>query len=210
MRTIKKSIALILTFLCIFSQTISAYASNGLQGDDTANILYINGYSETINIDGHYYTYEFYITDDGNRGMDIMDDVGETIAQLEYNESTFTTFLNGEVWSVGESADNINTLANDNWIYFSSVDHYITWAEGATVAVIAGIIAIGVGFIGPEMVIAAMGMGALSIIAGLSPGGRVNATIYKFNSSFVNQFKVIWMFCDPLGKWYGPYTNIIN
>ena len=210
MKHAKKMIAFILVITITLIQGISANASNINLNDDSANLLYKNHHSEEILIDGKTYIYNLYLTDEGNRGMDILDESGQIIAQLEYDEDNYTTLVDGHVWSVGTPDKNVNVLADANWIYFSSVDHTITWPEAAAVAVIAGAIAIGIGFIGPQAVIGAIGFGALSVIAGMSPGGRVDATIYKFNSSLINQYKVIWMFCDPLGVWYGPYTNMVN
>lgn len=203
----------LLSFIFIFLQVlpVNAAGNSGDFSNDGVNTLYENGTTEEAIIDGVTYIYYCYLDGEGNRNMTITNDFDSSVDYLKYDLANGTTYINGEVVAerVPSEVDrNGISLLDNNWIYWGSVDHTITWPEGTSVAAVAGAIAIGVGFIGPEAVIAAIGYGVLSIIAAGSPGGRVNATIYKFNSSVINQYKVIWMFKDPQGAWHGPYTSI--
>ena len=101
MKHAKKMIAFILVITITLIQGISANASNINLNDDSANLLYKNHHSEEILIDGKTYIYNLYLTDEGNRGMDILDESGQIIAQLEYDEDNYTTLVDGHVWSVG-------------------------------------------------------------------------------------------------------------
>lgn len=138
---------------------------------------------------------------------------------MECNVVTGELQLNGEICSSqhdeGEFFQNkartffnMTKVSSENWIYWGSSSHRITFAEGTAVAVIAGMIAAAVGQIGGAAVIAAMGLSALSVISANSIGGTVSTKVYKFNSSLITQFRYDWSFRASSGDKYGPYTTL--
>ncbi len=187
--------------------------------------LYAEEKTETINIDGINYTYNYFYDEDGNRAITILNEstgIGDIVT---YEIESSNVYLNDEVVAMfGFNAQqNLyndleshlpQTFSNDNWIYWGSSSNRITWGQGTDVAVLAAIIASGISSlgatIGASSVIGVMGAGTLGVIAGCAIGGTVYTTTYKFNSIFVNQIRIDWSFTASTGDSYGTYMHLTS
>lgn len=195
MKIIKKIFAAtVVISLCInsfFSITVNAASMNDVGYD-----LYSKEITETLNIDGTNYIYNYYYNEEGNRTITVTNDSNGLTDILVFDQSASTIYLNNK---------NIETYS-DNWINYGSSSNYVSWAQGVAAAVAAGAIAIVLGFLGASAVLGAIGAGSLAIVAASCAGGTTYSTTYKFNSSLVTQWKYVWSFTASTGDYYGPYT----
>lgn len=195
MKIIKKIFtATVVISLCInsfFSITVNAASMNDVGYD-----LYSKEITETLNIDGTNYIYNYYYNEEGNRTITVTNDSNGLTDILVFDQSASTIYLNNK---------NIETYS-DNWINYGSSSNYVSWAQGVAAAVAAGAIAIVLGFLGASAVLGAIGAGSLAIVAASCAGGTTYSTTYKFNSSLVTQWKYVWSFTASTGDYYGPYT----
>lgn len=195
-----------------FSPTVSA-ATN----DSNLNDVYQNQESETVLIEGISYTYD-YRYEDNNRTIYITNNSNNLVEKVSYHENNSTIYYNDEEFLTLEIDDNtelnspssITTKAKNTWETISTGSKYISWAKGVTVSVLAGIIAVGLGYIAfgatAAIVISSMGASTLSIIASAAIGGTIKTKYQRFMPSFGAPYhRWIWSFTASTGDFYGNY-----
>lgn len=161
--------------------------------------FYIDNKIETVNIDGITYAYYFYY-ENGNRAITITNDSTNNIDTIVYDEVSSTIYLNTGFHALVKSQPSMLSTVSIGWETLSKSSDYISWAKGTSVAIIAGMIAIYVGTLGPAVVIAAMGTGALSVLAASSVGGTVYVEAQMFSVPLVApQYRYIWSFKASTG-----------
>lgn len=143
-----------------FSQTIYA-------AEKIPNVFILENSSETIEIEGISYTYNYFY-EDGKRVVTITNNTDIHIDKLVYDTTTSIMYLNGEIfWMPDDDMIQLQSggMTADGWEILSTSSHYISWLQGTSVAVVAGAIAAFLGTLGTAGVIAAMGTAALSALA---------------------------------------------
>ncbi len=163
---------------------------------------------ETINIDGINYKYS-YSYENNDKVITITNNSNNNIEKV-VQDKTGDIYLNDEI--VISEKENIkeqspiNSRAYYEWETKSYSNYYISWAKATSAATLAAIIATKVGTLGPYGVIAAMGIGALGVIASQCAGGRVYVKIQMYRAPFTNpQYRTIWGFKAGTGDYYGNY-----
>ena len=122
---------------------------------------------------------------------------------LKYNGTLLSFFLlkienSITPYSLGTTADGWEILSKDS--------HRLTWAQETTVAIVAGALAVYLATLGPAGVIAAMGTGALGVLAASSSGGTLYIELHMYTAPFVApQYRYVWSFTASTGDKYGPY-----
>ena len=111
---------------------------------------------------------------------------------------------------IDNTASTLDLGFTDGWESLQTSSHYISWGEATTKAVIAGMIAIYLGSLGTKGVIAAMGVGALGVIAANSSGGTVRTELQWYHSLFYTQYRYVWSFEASTGDVYGPYISYVS
>lgn len=196
---------LAIVFMCSFTIQPAFAATAGTSYD-----LYANEESETLYIDGTSYTYNYYY-ENGSRAIDIINNESGHIDKIVYNEEDKTISLNeNQLAVIGNTVSTLDLGFTDGWESLGTSSHYISWAESTTTAVIAGMIAIYLGSLGTAGVIAAMGVGALGIIAANANGGTITAELQWYHSLFYTQYRYIWSFEASTGDTYGPYISHVT
>lgn len=203
----KRLLTMLLAIVFMFSFTIQpAFAATA----GTAYDLYTNEESETLYIDGTSYTYNYYY-ENGSRTIDIINNESGHIDKIVYNEENKTIYLNeNQLAVIGNTVSTLDSGFTDAWESLGTSSHYISWAESTTTAVIAGMIAIYLGSLGTAGVIAAMGVGALGIIAANANGGTITAELQWYHSLFYTQYIYTWSFEASTGDTYGPYISHVS
>lgn len=202
MKNLKRVFVMFLSFGFIinimFTQTTYA-ASNSIYDICRQNI------TETINIDGINYTYDFYY-ENGNRVVKITNDMNKHIDKIIYDEELGIIYLNGVISARVSENKTQNARAMGEWETLSKDSKYITWGKGISTAALAASISVVLGFLGPAGVIAAMGTSALGVIAAGAIGGTVNVELQMYQLPLVApQYRYIWSFKASTGDFYGPY-----
>lgn len=210
MKKLKKIIATMLTVaICASSLYIQpVFAATSAEFEYS---LYENGVYETVNIEGTDYTYHYYY--EGNhRAISITNDKDKSVDKIVYDENALVMHVNNQTYKVEKTKDNgLQPYATDGWETLSNETHYVSWAKGTTVAVVAGVIAIYLGSLGVAGVIAAMGTGALSILAASAIGGTVYLKLQWFQAAFVApQYRYLWSFKASTGDKYGTYVSHVT
>lgn len=209
MKKSRRLLTMLLAVVLMFSFTIQpAFAATSV---GTAYDLYTNEESETVNIDGTSYTYRYYY-ENGDRAIDIVNNESGHIDKLVYDETASEMYLNGsQISMVDCTASTPAPAYTDGWESLGTSSHYISWGEATTAAVVAGMIAIYLGSLGTAGVIAAMGVGALGIIAANSSGGTLTAELQWYHVPLVTpQYRYIWSFTAGTGDTYGPYVSHVT
>lgn len=208
MKKFKKFLATILAVIFCFNISIfPTYAAD--VNDSTMSYFPLAGTSEIVEIEGINYKYEYYFEDE-MRKVDITNMSTNTIDRIAYDSSTSTMYLNGSIFSTKTepliTPSSLGTTA-DGWEILSKDSHYISWAEGTSVAVVAGMIAAALGFgIGGAAVIGAIGSAGISVLAAASTGGTVYLELHMFTAPFVQpQYRYMWTFTASTGDKYGPF-----
>lgn len=204
MKKSQKILATILTIIfCLNICIIPTYAA-----DSPSSTFSLNNTSEIVEIEGTNYKYDFYM-EAGMRTVSITNMSTNAVDIVAYNPATSTMYLNGSVFA--EKIENsitprsLGTTA-DGWEILSKDSHRITWAQGTTVAVVAGALAIYLATLGPAGVIAAMGTGTLGVLAASSSGGTLYVELDMYTAPFVTpQYRYVWSFTASTGDKYGPY-----
>ncbi len=210
MKKFNKIIATMLTvFVCASSLYIQpVFAATNIENEDS---LYESGKYETVNIDGTNYTYHYYY--EGNsRVISITNDMDNSVDKIIYNENEHSMYVNNKVYKMGEISHNVlQPYATNGWETTSNETHYVSWAKGTTVAVVAGIIAICLSGLGAAGVIAAIGPGALSVLASSAVGGTVYLKLQWLYSAFtVPQYRYLWSFKASTGETYGTFVSLVT
>lgn len=204
MKKFRKIIATFLALICAFNICIiPTFAA-----DSTTDTFPLGSTSEIVEIEGTNYKYDFYM-ENGMRTVTITDLSTNTIDKVTYDPATSNIYLNGTIFA--EKIDNnivpysLGTTA-DGWEILGKDSYRITWAQGTTVAVVAGAIAVYLATLGPAGVIAAMGTGALGALAACCSGGTLYMELHMFTAPFVApQYRYVWTFTASTGDKYGPY-----
>lgn len=204
----KKLTGIILTLSLVFGFAIPSHASSSslLSASDP----YASGYSETLCFDGESYTLTYSLTSSGERKVVIADASGKTDVMHSNADGTIF-YLNNTVIATmtDEAVLSTNTgatlFANDGWsdpVYYTS---YISWAEGATVFVVATAIGLKLG--GPVgSVIAACGSFYAMCI-----GGTLDwYTQYNVDNGFDPKLRTTWTFTASTNDVYGPFSFTIT
>lgn len=169
--------------------------------------------SETVEIDGITYRYDFY-ADRGMRVVTITNLCDSTSDTVAYDPTTSVIYLNNSVYAEkledSIATNSVGTTA-DGWEILSKETYRITWAQGTTVAVVAGAISVYLSSLGPAGVIAAMGTGALGVLAGSASGGTLYLELHMYSAPFVTpQYRYQWSFTASTGDKYGPYYYLVT
>lgn len=162
---------------------------------------------EVVNISDVNYSYSYFY-ENGNRTILITNDANDTVDKVWFDEETSTIYLNGEVFAIpiGDSHQNDISLAATGWQTISSSSHYISWAKGTTVAVVAAALAVYLGTLGTAGVIAAMGTAALGTLAANAIGGTLYVKLQEYYVPLSTpQYRYEWSFTASTGTSYGPY-----
>lgn len=186
--------SLVLVVMLVCTQPVQAYAATATPD------LYSQGATEEVVIDNVVYTMHYFY-ENGNRAITISNSENSRIEKVTYNSRTAMTYYY-------ENTDEINQSysAPSGWIFMGSDSHYISWGEGMTVAAVAAVISIGLGFIGGAAVIAAMGTGVLGVLAAGAVGGTLYVESYYMIMPLQPiQYLYIWSFTASTGDSYGPY-----
>lgn len=198
--------ALIMVIVCSAGATIS-YANDNTFTIDS---------SETVIIDGKEYRYENVLAN-GKEIIYIIHLTDNTEDILYYDIGNNTVFLNDmpiaytekvSEDTVDEFKNCILPLAANGWRNHDTSNHRITWVQGVTAAVLAGVIAAVIPGSGKLTVLAKIGVTALGIVAGACAGGTVKCVAYtQVLLDGKVQFRYDRTFKPSAGGSYGPYRS---
>lgn len=207
----KKSRRLLIMLLAVFlTFSLTIQPVFGATTVGVVSDLYATEQSEMVYIDGDSYTYNYYY-ENGSRAIDIINNQSGHIDKIVYNQAENIIYLNEDQLAViDNTASTLDLGFTDGWESLQTSSHYISWGEATTKAVIAGMIAIYLGSLGTKGVIAAMGVGALGVIAANSSGGTVRTELQWYHSLFYTQYRYVWSFEASTGDVYGPYISYVS
>lgn len=190
----------------------SAGATVSYDADKTVTI----DSSETVIIDGKEYRYENVLAN-GKEIIYIIHLTDNTEDILYYDIGNNTVFLNDMPIAYIEKVSEdetvgfenfISPLATNGWRYHDTSNHRITWVQGVTAAVLAGVIAAVIPGTGKLAVLAKIGATTLGIVAGACAGGTVKCVAYtQVLLDGKVQFRYDWTFRPSTGESYGPYSS---
>ncbi|MBQ6603476.1 MAG: hypothetical protein IJH99_08765 [Eubacterium sp.] len=210
MNLIKKTIALLLSLILIFSIS-PVYADMQLDTD----AIYKKGLVEIIEIDNTLYSYAYSLDETNCRVITItnLDDNRSDIVKYDRNNGIISLNNNeiGKMEIIFDSNES-ETDSRDSqlrgWTYMGSDSQYITWGMAVAMGVLAAIIAAAAGGIGAAAVIACMGASALGVLASAAGGGTVYVDMYfQQYTPTTSQFKEYWKFVASTGDSYGYYEH---
>ncbi len=198
--------ALIMVIVCSAGATVSYDADKTVTIDS----------SETVIIDGKEYRYENVLAN-GKEIIYIIHLTDNTEDILYYDIGNNTVFLNDMPIAYIEKVSEdetvgfenfISPLATNGWRYHDTSNHRITWVQGVTASVLAGIIAAVIPGTGKLAVLAKIGATTLGIVAGACAGGTVKCVAYtQVLLDGKVQFRYDWTFKPSTGESYGPYSS---
>lgn len=172
--------------------------------------------SEIVLIDGKEYKYEDEYVN-GKEITHIINLTDNTEDTLYYDSENGIVFLNDvpiayiekmSTETIEMFENNISPLATTGWRYHDTSSHRITWVQGVTAAVLAGVIAAVIPGVGKAAVIAKIGLTALGVIAAACAGGTVTCKTYtQVLLDGKVQFRYDWTFKPSTGETYGPYSS---
>lgn len=209
MKSVFKKIALTLTFVLSIMFTTPIIEAKAYEKNNQQEDVYAEKKVEIITIDGINYTYK-YCYENGNKVITIINDSNNNIEKIVQDKISKDIYLNNELVMTEKETiyeeSFFSPRAYYEWETKSSSSTYISWGKATTAAALAAIIATKVGTLGPKGVIAAMGIGALGVIASQCAGGRVYTKIQMFRAPLTNpQYRTIWAFKASTGDYYGDY-----
>lgn len=206
----KKFIAAFLALIMIFSAlsiSASAFSSDQSTIKD----------SEIMTFDGISYRIE-EISLNGMEVTRVINLSTNTQEIIYFDESIGTLFSNGEPVAYVEEIKtaekesllgSVSPLTNDPYWSHAETKYYkVTWAQGASIAVVAGVIAAVLPGKGKIAVIAAIGIGALGDITSSSIGGTIKLDLYRHVIPQAAKIELLyeWSFITPTGETYGPFS----
>lgn len=209
-----KMLAIILTVSLSINAVIST--ANAAPTEKSAEVhdvvdYYANEVHETINIEGEDYTYYYYLNENGNRSIDISFP-DNSVQTIEYDQELGKIFLDeecvGNVEEISGSLMELQTVPEIMGLYSSTTTDWvkqkqetrrITWQQGTTAAVVAGLIATALGVMGASTVLAAMGAGTVAILAASCAGGTVYTQPYTRLVLGQMKVKLNWWFVASTG-----------
>lgn len=169
---------------------------------------------ETAIIDGVTYIFNLYYRDD-IRTVSITNNKTDNIDVIRYDIGKAELVINGERFSTCsiESGEETSLVmpkdAEPGWEVKTSGTHYVSWAQGTTVAVVAAALSVYLGTLGPAGVIAAMGTGALGALAASCSGGTIYMEYQVLIMVGVNQQRWMWTFTASTDDFYGPFYSYV-
>lgn len=218
MKKLLRNIALTLSITLLGSSMNVAYASQevpAIQQD-----IYEIETTETVDIDGIIYTYEYHY-DNGNKAITITNDANDIVDEIIYNEFNSTYYLNGEASAFVSNESNESNVDTDpiskygsrvyyEWVTKSSDSTYISWGKAVATSFLIGIIGAALGnMVSVAAIKLSIGATGLSILAGAAGGGTVYNTIQMFRAPFTNpQYRTLWSFKASTGDKYGEYIYL--
>lgn len=204
----KKITGIILTLSLVFGLAVPIHASSS--SAVLASDPYTSGYSETLSVDGKCYTFTYGLTSSGERIVSISDASGLTNIVRSNSDGTIF-YLNDTVIATmtDKAIRSTNTgttlFADDGWSdpeYYSS---YVSWAEGASVFIVATAVAIKIG--GPVGGV----IGACGSFYALCIGGTLDwYTQYNIDNGFDPKLRTTWTFTSGNDDVYGPFSFTIT
>ncbi len=207
MRTVaKKIISSCLILVMVINSNCYAMNSNYEICED----VYKENYSEIVCIDGEEIQYKYEYNENGQRKITIIDLTSNKTEELVFdidpklNDKVCESNLLTTIYSVDSRSD--------AYKYIGSTTKTITWEEGASVAIIAALIA-GVIGITATMVIAKIGsvvLGGMSAASGTMIGAVVSFKTYEMVAGKTTSYKFIWSVKPNGGKKYGEYTSYME
>lgn len=205
MKVMKRIFAVVLMFTLAFSNVavIKADAAEEPQNHFEQNLV------ENVEIDGVLYTFEHFLTEDGDKAVAITSEESGTDI-VYYDEVAETVYMNEEIIAtveteIIEESIQIQPFAAD-WLLIGSYSQSTKWYT-TTVAAVAAALSVVLPYAGTAGIIAAMGSAALSAIAGSASSGTVTGKYYKYNTNLIQSFKNV--FSVKVGsKTYGSYTMV--
>mgnify|MGYP004545566471 FL=1 len=204
--------ATILTACCILTCSNVTFASafnnsSLITSNSEISSVYKEGFSETVLLEETAYTYNGYINNFGHRVIEITSNNNKNIDTLVFDDNTGTVYLNNSIIATYTVDDaNISSVVpfSSGWSPADSGSKYISWAEGAAVAVVAGVVA---GCLGGTV---GAVLGGVSAFAGLCSGGTLSWKKWYKVEGTKARLKTDWTFKAPTGTSYGPYTYTIS
>lgn len=170
--------------------------------------------SEMIVLDGTEYTYEYSYGSNGEKTTTITNEDSGSVDVLSYiydENGKATVYQNGRVIAYIDKAsatleDETQIASRSSWVYMGSDSHYVTWAQGTTVSVVADVIATACGFAGPSFIITAIGYSVLSSLASNAIGCTIHVTMYYMDLGYDLMYMYTLGLTSSTGIYYGPYT----
>ncbi|MDY2794744.1 MAG: hypothetical protein SPG13_05660 [Peptostreptococcus porci] len=190
----KKSIYAILSFIMVFFLLPkNSYANNSASTIDKIKYcVVIDSSSEKI--------------------VSIKDTEKGTEDLLTYDKISGNLYLNhnqvGKISDVivEDEKEDISLYGYGDKTLVGTYHKYVSWIEGTTVAIVAFAISAAIGAIGgPEAVIAAIGYGALGILASQTTGGTAHWTKWSTLYFYGYFIEIDWAFKANTGERYGTY-----
>ncbi len=204
----KKITGIILTLALVFGFAVPSHASSSALS--SVSDPYAAGYSETLSFDGESYTFTYGLTSSGERRVVISDASGKTDVMRANADGTIF-YLNDTVVATMTDAASLSAntgttlFADDGWsdpVYYTS---YVSWAEGASVFVVATAVGLKLG--GPVGSV----IGACGSFYAMCIGGTLDwYTQYNVDNGFDPKLRTTWTFTSSNNDEYGPYSFTIT
>ena len=159
---------------------------------------------ENVLANGKEIIYIIHLTD--NTEDILYYDIGNNTVFLNDMPIAYTEKVSED--TVDEFKNCILPLAANGWRNHDTSNHRITWVQGVTAAVLAGVIAAVIPGSGKLTVLAKIGVTALGIVAGACAGGTVKCVAYtQVLLDGKVQFRYDRTFKPSAGESYGPYRS---
>lgn len=200
----KKLLTFLLSFVLILQPVTYAHAATSFEDDAHVFI-------ENLTIDGVDYVFSHNYTST-KRTVTISNNTNDNIDIVTYSVGDDSIYLNNSVLAVVDTSPapllrTYSVLADDGWRLLTSDVHNITWRQGTTTAVVAAALAAFLPNLGTAGIIAAMGAGALSVLAASAIGGTLYLECYIFTVPMnLPTYRYVWSFTASTGESYGPYS----
>lgn len=206
---IQKIASLFLILLTIISSISISVSASSANNSNIEN-------STILTIDGSLYKFE-EINFDGKEITRVTNLSTHTQELIYFDENRGIVFSNNKpvAYVSEETSTENNTLhsispftTDPYWTYVETKYYKVTWAKGASIAVVAGAIAAVLPGKSKLSVILALGIGTLGGIAGSAIGGTVKLSLYKHVTPQTAKIELLyeWSFIAPTGETYGPFS----
>lgn len=202
----------------IISLFTSASASDLTLSDPASDMnhtrdIYEENLSEILSINNADYLYS-YSYQNGNRTTSITNLETGVTDVLIFDSATLTTYLNGEVIATiskvcSSVSGNGDVSICAAYQVIATETHRITWAEGTTAAVVAGMIAAYIG-IKSSNVLLVIGSTALAAVVGSCTGATLYTELLLYTAPLATPQNVVkWTFTADTGDKYGPFFSYL-
>ncbi|MDO4489884.1 MAG: hypothetical protein Q4B85_02245 [Lachnospiraceae bacterium] len=141
------------------------------------------------------------------RKVEIINRTTGNVDHVVYHLKSSVLYVNGI--PVAQKAGSSNYLSYsgttaDGWTILGTNTHYVSWAQSTAVVVAAAIGSV----IAQKasVIIASMGMAAISALADCCSGGTLYYELHMYSTaSVLPQYRYKWIFTANTGDVYGPY-----